>query len=361
MGWSSLDVREDLRKLEEQLKKETNSLKRDEIINSIANCKLFIAYMELKKYDDLHPKEEDDSVYLGNETDIDTFTGNMFKLEEKRLYIPKLKEYVDICDNNAELDYVYLHNGSEDLSKDDIIGLTHDFYKSTNPYFFKKYLEFYKNRDKMLTFNPDVSSTKGNCFHFETGSCYIEVGTKGDCEHILTSLTHEIGHLIGSRVNPKRYFDKDVFIEIESLFFELIGYDYYHKALNRDIFKEMDIAMTYDMYEEARKVLAYKRVFDDTFERLPKLDDPYTYYSLRALREEDYEDNLDLDEKFLYVTSFIVALDLYEIYKIDKDRALHLLREIIKPNSKISEYERITNNIKFNEHTKDHVKSLKRW
>jgi hypothetical protein len=106
--------------------------------------------------------------------------------------------------------------------------------------------------------------------------------------------------------------------------------------------------------------MAFKKVNDDTFKKLYKLDNPYHYYG-EISKKVPYYKNVDVDDKMKYLFSYLVALELYELYKEDKDLALYKLKEIVRPNSRKSEYQRITENIELNNNMKEHVKTLKRF
>ena len=58
--------------------------------------------------------------------------------------------------------------------------------------------------------------------------------------------------------------------------------------------------------------------------------------------------------------SYICAIELFEIYREEPNKALELLTNIIGNNKEITEYERITSNITPNRHVKKYVKELKK-
>ena len=363
MGWNTLDIRKDLSMMEEALKKETNPVKIDRLITYISNIKYEIACEELNKFErkesDEEKGEEDVDNELNEGTCYEEFTHNVSDLEKYRLYYPSLKNYIDICDKDLGREHVFCEHGKLELSDDELIGLTHDFYKSTDKYFYNKYLSFEKNKDRVLNINRDKDCEEGFILAFPIShSKYIEVGADGFSESILVSLAHEIGHYIGSKINEGRYFAEDVFVEIESLFFELISNEYYYKVLGNKKFKENLIDHAYSYHDYAKRIMAYKRVHDKVFEDLYKLDKPYEYFGTLSKQDKDFKD-IDVDYRMKYLVSYLVATELFEIYKDDKEKALHLLREIIKPNHKKTEYKRITDNIELNNNMKKHVKAIK--
>ena len=365
MGWTTLDIRKDLKYLEKILESETNPKKRDRIITYIANMKYEIACTELTKFE----KDEDEEEKALNDIDLDLdegtcfgdLTHNIADLEKYRLYYPFIKKHIDICDKDLERDYVFSHHGNLKLSKKEIFDAVHEFYKGTNKYFYNKYLLFEKNKNKILNYRPELDSDDGTCLSFPlVKSRYLEVGGDGAVQNTLVSLSHEIGHFIGSIINEERYFDDDKFVEIESLFFELISNDYFYKTFDNNKFKENLIDYAYTYHDDARNIMAFKKVNDDTFKKLYKLDNPYHYYG-EISKKVPYYKNVDVDDKMKYLFSYLVALELYELYKEDKDLALYKLKEIVRPNNRKSEYQRITENIELNNNMKEHVKTLKRF
>ena len=372
MSWTTLDLRKDLKTMEKALNNESDPKRRDLIIKYIADLKYDIACEELQAFEIKENSDEeldeDEKALKDVEMDLDEgtcygdLTHDISDIEKYRLYYPFVEKHIEICDKSLEKDYTFMEQGDMDLNEDDINSLTHDFFKdSTDKFFYDKYLKYEKNNKKILHMDQARDSEDGYFFYFPISNTrYVKVGLDGAKERTLTSLAHEVGHVLGSFINEGRYCNQDVFYEIESVFFELLSEEYYFKKLNKKLFKEelIDNAYTYD--ESARRIMAFKRVTDKTFDNMNKVKNPYKYYG-RLSKKEEYYKNIDVDDKMKYLFSYLVAVELLEIYKVDKDKALYLLKEIVKENKDKTEYQRITENIELNNLMNNHVKTLKRF
>ena len=61
---------------------------------------------------------------------------------------------------------------------------------------------------------------------------------------------------------------------------------------------------------------------------------------------------------FYYVIGYIAAIELFEIYKQDKDLAFNLLKRIVSEDDTKTEYQRIVENVNMTEHVDEHVKRI---
>ncbi len=362
MGWTYQDFRNDVNKYEELLKNETDPIKRDEIVQYITDLKYEIACGELASLDS--GKEYEDAIRdveasINGGTNYGSLTHDIHDVSEYRLYDYFIDDFRNKLHNILEFNkYILTLEGGLTLSEDDIVGLVHDLFKSTNKEIFNYYLEFEKNKDKILNFNPNKDASDGTSYNFPLiNSRYIEVGTDGKCEYSLETLTHELGHFIGASINPRRYASKDKLSEIESLFFELVGNHYYNKVLGTEFYIDRIIENLYNYYEDSKLLGAYRSVVNGTYDKMNSVKDPYAYYKNLAKKNRDYK-NIDYEEKFKYTFGYICAVELFEVYKEDKELALHLLKEIIKPNDKKTEFSRIVDNIDINKHVEGYAKRL---
>ena len=157
MSWSTLDLRNDLKRMEEALDKETDYKKKDFIVKHIADLKHDITCEELQgfendeDFEDDEKAEEDVELNLDEGTCYGELTSNIPNIESYRLYYPFIERHRDICNKDLERDYVFIHHGKLKLSDDEINTLIHDFYKSTNKYIYNKYLLYEKDKDKILS------------------------------------------------------------------------------------------------------------------------------------------------------------------------------------------------------------------
>ena len=113
----------------------------------------------------------------------------------------------------------------------------------------------------------------------------------------------------------------------------------------------------FEYYDLSKKMIAMKDVVDNTFENLNKVENPYKYYSNLSKSTKDYGDT-DVPDNMKYIIGYITALELFEVYKQDKELAIDLLKRIIVKDDSKTEYQRITENVNLNEHVEEHVKRL---
>lgn len=170
---------------------------------------------------------------------------------------------------------------------------------------------------------------------YRTKIAFFELGVDGTFQDY-NSVIHEMGHGVSYRLNNEAMWDLEKYclIEVDSLFFELLGIDYIESQLNlpKDGFEvRMQVLNDYlyaaklittklDMYsmlnqKELSSMKEIKVFFDEetNFNALGQKDVLKTYIS-------DY---------IHYVISYLTAIELYLIYQSAPEVALELLRKII--------------------------------
>jgi hypothetical protein len=114
----------------------------------------------------------------------------------------------------------------------------------------------------------------------------------------------------------------------------------------------------YDYYSDAKGIIANRDILDELFTKLNKVSDPYQFYSFLADNNPEYKE-VDIPEKNKYLFGYLIAVELFEIYKEDKEMAIELLKRIICKDDKKTELRRITDNVDINRRLENHVKRLK--
>ncbi len=335
MGWSTKDLREDLKVIKNLYKMEKNPKKKEELLTAMHTVLLNIADIEAGES---HNTKQYDIWRLFN--DITCYD----------MYYPFLRKYRDRYLNS---EYQYEPVKKKDIPKcnlteNDVYDLLDDFYKSTPKGNYRIFSNLFKDRDKYINYD-----LKGKCFDGITYMVpivkknYMSIGAHGDKRDLLETLTHEYGHAIGARLNDKRYYSDDTFVEIESLFMSLIGIDYYHEKTNDEYFKMLLKKKVYDYAVSSQEVLMFKNVHDNTFRYMKDNDSALKLCDI-YLEKEGFNPNkvnIDIEDSMKYIFSYMVAIELYEVYKEDKELAFNLLKKIVNRDKRLTEYESITNTV----------------
>ena len=351
LGWTSKDLREDLKELKRLYKLETDNDKKEDILTAIHTVMFNICDFEMgeSSYADVS-----DSMLLFNS--VPKFT----------MYYPKIYEFLNVLNRTDYdvLDHVQYKTDKEEIKQEEIFDLMRDFFKSVGKEVFKYYEEVDKTRDKSLNLDKNMDATDGLTYCIPVlNKRYMTVGTFGDNRDILSTLTHEYGHSIATIINPKRYVNDDFYIEIESLFFELIGLDYYYDITKDNFYADSlkDKITTY--YWNANNVTAMKRISDKTF---INMNSPETSKRLckKYLKQEGFDPEcitIDVDDKMKYLFSYIVAVELFETYKEDKELSIELLKKMINRDKGISEYNSIFETVEPVKSLNKHLERIRRY
>lgn len=347
-NWNSNDLRNDLKTLEKMLKEEKNPKIREKIMLYIRETKDTIISLDTESFENTKEGINVENLISLYKT-VPTF----------ELYYPFIKEFKNKLYNFFK--HYKIKNTKEkptttNLTKEDIVELVHELFKSTNKEIYEIYLKIIKeeNRIRFRTTENKISNHLqcNAAMYFIPGlnKTYVSIDNYNEDKKArsLISLTHEEGHSIASQINPERYINNQAFFnEIESIFFELIGYDFFEKELNDEHFKTRALEFLENDYFEAETILDKVKLANILFER----GNPVS--TELKLEDKKMQDTLNevlysgpsLKQEIKYLFSHIIAIELYEIYKEDKDLALELLKRIITTPSNINEYEGIVSNV----------------
>lgn len=231
----------------------------------------------------------------------------------------------------------------QNLSKIDttiskVLRVSHGFYNQFDGVFSDSYLALTRNFRNTLHFQKIANGGKefGQTHSiYKTDITFFEIGYNNTVQDYISAI-HEFGHGISCSLNPNAMWDieKYCLIEVDSLFFELLGIDYIGENLDfqQDSFNiNMEILKDYlysaqlictklDMYDE----LTYKELSNKRIVR--------KYLSSSAgYDKQGVTDVLTtyIRDLMHYIISYLTAIELYLIYQICPDRALDLLLKII--------------------------------
>ena len=248
-------------------------------------------------------------------------------------YVRMLSEYDDYLDIKPNTDLPIIDSGVNR-----IVRLSSDFYKRFNGVFSDTYKNMSKSFRDTLHMRKITGSTitAGQTYSvYNTPITFFELGYNNTIQDYVSAI-HEFGHGISCNINPSAMWDfgKYCFIEVDALFFELLGTDYIGEKLDRKkdafdinmhvlkdyIYSAMLISTKLDMYSECDR-------FDLNNKRFVK-----QYLSkevgLNNLGVRDVM-NTWIRDYMHYIISYLTAIELYLIYQSNPDKALDLLFNII--------------------------------
>lgn len=225
-----------------------------------------------------------------------------------------------------------------DVSESKIVTVSCDFFAQLKGVFADTHSEISKEFKDTLHFHKLTKRNKetGQTYSvYNTGLTFIELGIDGTIQDY-TSTIHEMGHGVSCFLNSQAMwdFEKYCFIEVDALFFELLGIDYVGKKLNleRDSF-DINMQILYD-YLYSSHLLATKL---DMYSELTRKELANVFVVNEYLKEQknfNVRGRSDVLKTYIreymhYVVSYLTAVELYLIYQDNHEEALDLLFKII--------------------------------
>ena len=275
-----------------------------------------------------------------NILDLRNFNNKYLKLIDK--YIPYYDTFNDrLYDaiekynlNNLYTEIIKYPENDTAYTNKHALSITHDFYNSLPDKEIRDiFNKEFKKKAQNIRFkddNPVIFYSKMIDYNF------ITIGNGSNFEKII-SLAHEYGHIVNDRILGEYidYESKYPFVELFSTFMETLSMDYLNKKNNM------------------------KRA---TAAELQQLMEIYDYsYNILALYNEIFLENnstVTIDYYHNYTFPFMVIIELLHEYNKDPEKALYLLKEIIK--LKDCDYIKELNKkgIHINTHINNYVKQL---
>jgi len=357
-----------IKTLENRYKIICNNLK---IEKDPKKLKLLYGDIELLRniiYEHYNDKDFDDDFTLLEGYDIikHYMTINKFTWDDIKEF-KKLTTY-PVFQNNPTVNII-------NISNNDILELTHDFYKELNPFFYKNFMKNFKMQNNHLVFkkldlsNPSIYGQTITLDSFDES--FIEIYKNNTINDVITSI-HEYSHATSARINYHHLlYPKLLFCELDSEFMELLACDYLFKTLNNTDLLKIKINKYDDYRKKAHKIVNHIKLINA--EKYLK----YGYHNETVLKNisnnkchiktNDLKNMLYSPDisSINYLISFIFALELYYLYKEDKEKALYNLEQIIllKCNSEEEYYNNILNfginpNFNLNKFYQDSINEL---
>ena len=363
MAWDTREFRDIINEYGRLFHLSTDQKEKEKYLMFISNLKHETAVEELTRFERKNAKEEkmivNDEEIIVDANDHGCFgmlVNDIYNVSKYELYYPFIQEFRDKLNTILKIkEYEFKVPGKLNVSRDDLLDIVEDVFKSTTKEIYDLYVRIGRNS---INFDETRDYEDGESFYFPVvDKKFIEVGGKGNQEGAIWTIPHEAGHVIGHMINNNRNVKQDHFQEIEGHFFELISLDYLQDNVDYEYFNGLMKRRLFEYYNDSKKEVAFKKVIDNTFDNLPTTDDPYDYYEKLIKNEEDYGD-FDVPDNINYVIGYIAAIELFEIYKQDKNLAFNLLKRIVSEDDTKTEYQRIVENVNMTEHVDEHVKRI---
>ncbi len=246
------------------------------------------------------------------------------------------------------------------ISNGDTVSLVHDFYKGFGSLYEDDLKDFMDDLDGHIKFVKPKPEFEGETtFIKSTGDFFCLIPNYSNFTKA-TIMAHEATHVLDWYRNPD--FIKAYLInEVNSLFKEMLASDYFAEQLNLG---DDNVKRRYYLHT------VIKKYADDIYYRTQILylfaRDSVTH-NKRMIYEKFGEDYLkyltqdSLIENYIYQIAYLIAIELYYIYKMgDRDKALWLANRIVMigNNDNILDILR-SNGIVLNSHSLEYEEDMK--
>lgn len=342
MAWTVDDLKNDYQTLRSYLNSATSYSDSQYIKRSI--------YIVSKYIEHLESNSNYHYIYGEDKDDISVLVSSVFKYKK---CFPAIIETTSIAKNN---DYDYSNvcfnkdDHNNDISKEDMLDLLHDMFKSCGRKIYKLYSKMEKDRERLVNFNIDENSSFGVIYPIPIlRKSYISVGTSDNLmKNTLSTLTHEYGHGIGSLINDNRYNNGNNFSEIESFFFELIGLDCYRKATNDPFYDKLNKKYISNLIMRCHSIMSIENSCEEALSSKTTSYKSIKDNCMKLLTDKGYnfkDEPINLNLEMSYAYSALAALELFYIYKEDKKEAFNILEKIVNRDKEEDEIDSINNRL----------------
>lgn len=316
-------------KLANQVDDPILSLEYENIANSVMNV--------IERYDELSAKRRLNigNVVIPNHKEI--VSSDFAILNQYSEYCPYIRLLADYNKTlqirpNTELPFI-------DVSVSKIVSVSSEFYGQFKGIFSEKFEEIKKSFNDTLYFkgiNTNTVTVGQALPIYKSDLTFFELGFNKTTQDYVSAI-HEFGHGVSRLINPEAMWDfgKYCFIEVDSLFFEILGTDFVGNYLGN----EKD---SYDISLQVLKDYIYSAVLLtkklDLYVENDRYDLNKRGFVKRYLSEEFHLDKSDVNdilkmylrENMHYIVSYLTAIELYLIYQDDPTEALDILFNIIE-------------------------------
>ena len=218
------------------------------------------------------------------------------------------------------------------IDNEQALEIMKDFFKAQGKFFYDQFLEYLSEAEDHLEYVTPNNAMDGEILFLKTiAEAFVSIANYPNiCK--LTISSHEFTHVIDAFNNPN-FHEQLLIREISSMFMEIIASDYLalHLNLGNDNIKRR--AYLHGLVKEQAQDIKRKTELLQVYGKHQNESKKRIFAALRNSGfskkiVEEYERNC-LIEDYYYIIAHLVAIELYFIYKEDKDKALSILEDII--------------------------------
>lgn len=320
-NWTNDDVRNRLKYLEKLVKTEENLNRKIKMSQDIKNIQLYL---------DDEQQEERGQIKL-----LDGYNVSKSILQEIPFTWFDIKEFCEV----TEEPLVYIPPLKQtSLTKNDLLSITHDFYKSLNKHYFGLFMKhFYRRNDHIVFKNlRDENPYRGLTLSIATThESFIEIRRDFTIEDIITTI-HEYMHAVSTSINHKHlYYPKNLFSEIDTIFMEIIAAEFLESIFHNGqsiLYRASEHEKYVNQADELKakiELIEYEKSLKRNFKNNKELRSAAESHC--ELLPEELDDMLtsSILNSQDYLISYMFTLELYKLFLEDKDKALYYLNKII--------------------------------
>ena len=232
------------------------------------------------------------------------------------------------------------------LSNNDILTLTHDFFKTLTPIFYDNFMKYFEESRKNIFFRPKKKGyDEGDAYFIKSLNIKCSIINRTYTINDLLTNIHESCHITSdlicdTHLSKKKY----LFNEIDPIFMELIASNFITKMTNNDA-GILSRAHLHNYYSglaintrDKISLFEYEQQLPNGFINNNQLNAFAT--EKLFITKKELHDILSIpnNEDEAYLISYIYAVELYELYMLDPEKALSYLESIIYLSSTSSYY-----------------------
>lgn len=267
------------------------------------------------------PMEEELSLKLKIALDVD-----LFSTYESNYKIIKFL-YHNLYQDSYNPSYTTFN-----MSNKEVLDEVCCFLSKFGDFFTKALLSMSNNKNFYLEFNDDAICSESYFIDNNDNETYVIIKNHNNiCK--FTNAVHELQHCID--VFNNRLFISNILIrESSALFMEMIGADYFAKNTKlfndgnerkRELHSIINI-MVFNLYHKTQLLKFANLNMDKSQQELLDLFDKKLHITEHGL---DILTRTTLNEDYTYVIAYIIAIELYNVYKQDEEKAIYILINII--------------------------------
>lgn len=364
-GWNKKDLLKVKSKLISIIEAEEDNEKRKYMSSILANIEEYIQFDNSNKgnygvdfNEELADIQDDITIYEGYYSLVSRFFNHVTPFREQIYTIEDRLESV------IKLDQSFGKISKIRISNDRAFSLVNQFYKNYFPNLYPTFSQAYDQRFSSVRFVRSVSKKSvANSIYFDVVRRYFLNITRTSDLSKLYNLIHEYGHITSAIINPiPRNSESIFFTEVESFFPEMVSR--YENIGNFDINHVLFECYTtlVNFLEASTNIQLHNPLVNLWNECGKKVDKTFFNAADEYYDSDKYMIGKILDTKIYddgdYIISYMIAIELLQIYKKDKKLALEIFEEIIKfPNPDELQYF-IESKLNLGSHLKEYTSEL---